>query len=174
MTIPETINVLKTRRSVRGYTDKMISEDILDVILDAATYAPTGSGKQSPVIVLVKDKETRDEVSRLNAKMRGTDSDPYYGAPVIALVLADSSRGSVVEDGSGVVNYLMVAAKACGVDSCWIAMEKEMFETEEGKQLLDKWNLPRSLCGVAAAALGYAAGEQPEAAPRKSNYIVKI
>lgn len=174
MTIPETINVLKSRRSIRAYSDEMVPDDVLDAILDAATYAPTGSGKQSPVIVLIKDKQTREEVSRLNAKMRGIDTDPYYGAPVIALVLADSGRGSVVEDGSGVVNYLMLAAKACGVDSCWIAMEKEMFEAEEGKQLLDKWNLPRTLCGVAAAALGYADGEQPEAAPRKSDYIVRI
>ena len=174
MTTPETIRVLKTRRSVRAYRDEMVPDDVLDVILDAATYAPTGSGKQSPVIVLVKDPETREQVSRLNARMRGTDTDPYYGAPVIALVLADSGRGSAVQDGSGVVNYLMIAAKACGVDSCWIAMEKEMFETEEGKQLLDKWGLPRTLCGIAAAALGYAAGEQPQAAPRKSDYIVKI
>lgn len=174
MTKPETINILKTRRSVRGYTDKIVPEEVLDMILDAATYAPTSNGNQSPVIVLVKDKETRDELSRLNAKIRGKDFDPYYGAPVIALVLADSSCDSAVVDCCGVVNYILIAAKACGVDSCWIAKEKEMFETEEGKRLLDKWNLPRTLCGVAAAALGYAAGDQPEAAPRKSDYIVKI
>lgn len=174
MIVPETIQVLKSRRSIRRYTDEYVPDHVLDEILDAATYAPTGNGNQSPVIVLIKDKETRDEVSKLNAKMRGTDSDPYYGAPIIALVLADSDRGSAVEDGCGVVNYLMVAAKAYGVDSCWIAKEKEMFDTEEGKQLLDRWNLPRTLKGVAAVALGYTDGKQPTAAPRKDGYIVKI
>ena len=81
---------------------------------------------------------------------------------------------AAVTDGSSVVNYLMLAAKACGVDSCWIAHEKELFELEEGKQLLKKWGLPETLCGVAAAALGYAACEQPVAAPRKSDYIKVI
>ena len=168
------IQLLKTRRSIRAYTDQMIPDDVLNVILDAATYAPTAGGRQSPVIVLIKDKETRDQVAALNAKTRGSEADPYYGAPVIALVLADDSKGAAVTDGSSVVNYLMLAAKACGVDSCWIAHEKELFELEEGKQLLIKWGLPETLCGVAAAALGYAACEQPVAAPRKSDYIKVI
>ena len=168
------IDVLKNRRSVRAYTDQMVPEDVLDVILEAATYAPTGSGKQSPVIVAIRDKETRDEISRLNAQVMGSKSDPYYGAPVIALVLADGERGSYVEDGTGVLNYLMIAAKACGVDSVWVAREKEIFESEEGKALLKKWGLPETLKGVGSVALGYNAKEEPKAAPRKEDYIVKI
>lgn len=174
MSMMEVIELMKKRRSVRSYTDEMVSDEVLDTILETATYAPTGSGKQSPVIVAVKDKETRDYVSSLNAKVMGKDTDPYYGAPVIVIVLADGTRGSYVEDGSGVLNYLMLAAKAQGIDSVWVAREKEIFDSEEGKELLRKWGLPETLRGVGAVALGYNAGAEPEAAPRKEDYIVKI
>lgn len=174
MSMMEIIELMKQRRSVRSYTDEAVSDEVLDTILETATYAPTGGGKQSPVIVAVKDPETRDLISRLNAKVMGGDTDPFYGAPVIVLVLADGNRGSYVEDGSGVLNYIMLAAKACGVDSVWVAREKEIFDSEEGKALLKKWGLPDSLRGVGAAALGYHAGEEPEAAPRKEDYIIKI
>ena len=153
MSMMEVIELMKQRRSVRSYTDEVVSDEVLDTILETATYAPTGGGKQSPVIVAVKDPETRDLISRLNAKVMGGDTDPFYGAPVIVLVLA---------------------AKACGVDSVWVAREKEIFDSEEGKALLKKWGLPDSLRGVGAAALGYHAGEEPEAAPRKEDYIIKI
>lgn len=174
MSMTEVIELMKKRRSVRSYTDEVVSDEVLDTILEAATYAPTGSGKQSPIIVAVKDQETRNLLSKLNAKVMGSDTDPYYGAPVIVLVLADGNRGSYIEDGSGVLNYILLAAKACGVDSVWVAREKEIFDSEEGKALLKKWGLPDHLRGVGAAALGYNAGEEPEAAPRKDGYIVKI
>jgi len=173
MSEKEFINIMKTRRSIRSYSEKTVPDDVLDTILDAATYAPTANGRQAPVIVLVRSESDRARLSALNAKIRGKDADPYYGAPVIALIFADSSIGVNTEDGTGVANYLMLAAKAYGVDSCWIAKEKEMFETDEGKAILSDWGLSDTLRGVCAVALGYAASEQPAAQPRKEGYIVK-
>lgn len=172
MYMNEVLEVLKNRRSVRNFTDEMVPDEILEKILEAGTYAPTGSGRQSPVIVAVKDRETRDYLSELNAKVAGSSTDPFYGAPIFLVVLA--SGKSAVEDGSGVMNYLMLAAKACDVDSVWIAREKEIFESEEGKTLLAKWGLPEDMIGIGGVALGYNAGETPEAAPRKADYILTI
>lgn len=106
--------------------------------------------------------------------MGDKDADPFYGAPVIALVLADGSRSTWVEDGSNVLCYLMLAAKACGVSSVWVHREKEIFESEEGKKLLKQWGLSENLKGVGAVALGYNTGEEPQAAPRKEDYILEI
>ena len=114
MSMMEIIELMKQRRSVRSYTDEAVSDEVLDTILETATYAPTGGGKQSPVIVAVKDRETRDLISRLNAKVMGGDTDPFYGAPVIVIVLADGTRGSYVEDGSGVLNYIMRCGQCVG------------------------------------------------------------
>ena len=80
------IESLKTRRAVRSYADRPVEREKLEAILEAATYAPTGMGAQSPVIVLVESKETRDKVAALNAGAMGRDTDPFYGAPAVAIV----------------------------------------------------------------------------------------
>ena len=112
-------DIIKSRRSIRGYKSDEVPADKLSRILDAGTYAPTGRGKQSPQIIAIKDKMTRDRLSALNAAVLGTDSDPYYGAPVIVLVLADGNVNTFVEDGSCVLENLMLAAEAEGLGSVW-------------------------------------------------------
>ena len=164
-------SIVKARRSIRGYNSDEIPADKLVRILEAGTYAPTGRGKQSPQIIAIKDKATRDKISALNAAIMGTDSDPYYSAPVIVLVLADGNANTFVEDGSCVLENLMLAAEAEGLGSVWVHREREIFDSEEGKALLRKWGLPETLRGVGSIALGYPAVEPREAAPRKADYI---
>ena len=170
----ELLELLKSRRSVRGYKPDAVPEEALDAVLEAGTYAPTGGGAQSPVIVAVRDKTVRDILMALNAKVMGKDTDPYYGAPVVVLVLADGGRNTCVEDGSCVLENMMLAAHAVGLASVWVHREKEIFESPEGKALLKQWGLPETLRGVGSIALGYAAGPLPEAAARKEGYIVKV
>lgn len=170
----EMLELLMTRRSVRKYKPGPVEREKLDAILEAGTYAPTGMGMQSPVIVAVEDPEYRRAVQELNCKARGMAGDPYYGAPAILLVLADPARGTCVEDGSCVLVTMMQAAHALGVDSCWIHGEREMFELPEGKALLKKWGLPENLRGIGSLALGYGEGLTPQPKERKAGYIVKV
>ena len=170
----ELLELMKSRRSVRGYKPDAVPEEALDAVLEAGTYAPTGGGAQSPVIVAVRDKAVRDNLMALNAKVMGKDTDPYYGAPVVVLVLADGGRNTCVEDGSCVLENMMLAAHAVGLASVWVHREKEIFESPEGKALLKQWGLPETLRGVGSIALGSAAGPLPEAAARKEGYIVKV
>ena len=165
---------MKTRRSVRAYKQDPVPEELLDKVLEAGTYAPTGMGRQSPVIVAVKDKPTRDKLMKMNAAVMGTDNDPYYGAPVIVLVLADKAANTRVQDASCVLENMMLAAHALGLASVWVNREKEMFESAEGKALLQKWGLIAPLEGVGAIALGYPAASPAPAKPRKAGYIIKI
>lgn len=167
------INALLTRRSVRKYQAKPVEAGILDQVLEAGTYAPTGMNSQSPTIVAVTDPEDRQAVQELNCKARGGNGDPYYGAPTIVLVFADPSRGTGVEDATCVLSTMMIAAHALGAASCWIHGEHEMFELPEGKALLKKWGLPEDLRGVGSMALGYADGPLPQARPRREGYVVK-
>lgn len=170
----EVINCLKERRSVRKYKKEQIKESELEQILEAGVYAPTGMGMQSPVMVVVQDKETIALLSRLNAAVMGVNSDPFYGAPTVIVVLADKARGTYLEDGSLVLGNLMNAAYAVGVDSCWIHRAKEVFESEEGKALLKKWGIEGDYAGVGHCILGYRDGELPKAKPRKENYIYRV
>lgn len=171
----EALKVLKERRSIRKYKKDQINEDQLNQILEAATYAPTGMGKQSPIMVVVQDEETIKELSKMNAEVTGTNSDPFYGAPTVVVVLADrGSRPTYIEDGSLVMGNLMNAAYAVGVDSCWVHRAKEVFESERGKELLKKWGVEGDYVGIGHCILGYRDCEYPKAKPRKENYIVRV
>ena len=163
-----------TRRSCRGYKPDMIPEDVLEEILKAGTYAATGMGKQSPVILAVTNPEVRQRLSEVNAEIMGVDSDPFYGAPVVLVVLADKKRPTYVYDGSLVMGNLMNAAADLGVDSCWIHRAKEEIETPEGKELLKSLGIEGDYEGIGHLVLGYAAAPLKEAAPRKADYVYYV
>ena len=172
----DTLKVLETRRSCRNFKPDMISKDDLDAIIKAGTYAATGMGKQSPIIIAVTDKKTRDEISEANRKIGGWDAgfDPFYGAPVILIVLAKKDVWTHVYDGSLVMGNLMNAAESLGIASIWIHRAKEEFESDFGKGILAKLGISEEYEGIGHCALGYAAEPAKEAAPRKSDYIYYI
>ena len=163
---------LLTRRSVRQYTAEVPPMEVIEEICKAGTYAPTGMNRQSPIIIAVTNKDLRDSLSRMNARVMGNDSiDPFYGAPVVLVVLADKNVHTCVEDGSLVMGNLMNAAHAKGLGSCWIHRAREVFETEEGKQILKDLGIEGDYVGVGNCILGYTDGEYPEAKPRKENWV---
>lgn len=169
----ETLEIIKKRRSVRGYKADMVPKDVLDKIIEAGTYAATGMGRQSPIIISVSNRELRDRLSAMNAKIMGKEEgfDPFYGAPNVLIVLADKTMPTYLYDGSLVMGNLMLAAADLGVDSCWIHRAKEEFESEEGKAILKELGITGDYEGIGHCVLGYAANEVPEAAPRKDNYV---
>lgn len=166
-----TMEDLLTRRSVRSYTDEIPPMEVIEEICKAGTYAPTGMNRQSPIIIAVTNREMRDRLSQLNAAVMGADNDPFYGAPVVLVVLADKNVHTYVEDGSLVMGNLMNAAHAKGLGSCWIHRAKEVFESEEGKQILADLGIEGDYVGVGNCILGYTAGDYPEAKPRKENWV---
>ena len=169
----ETLKTLKQRRSCRKYLPKQVEQEALDLILEAGTYAPTGMNRQAPVIVAVQDKATRDKIAKMNAAVMGVDTDPFYGAPTVVVVLADPSVRTYVYDGALVMGNLMNAAYEIGVGSCWIHRARQMFESEEGKALLRKWGLREDLIGVGNCILGYP-DEDPAPKPRREGRIIKV
>ena len=171
----DTLKVLETRRSCRNFDpDKMISEEDLNAIIKAGTYAPTGMGKQSPIIIAVTNKEMRDKISKENAKIMGTDSDPFYGAPVILIVLANKESRTYQYDGSLVMGNLLNAAESLGLGSIWIHRAKEEFESDFGKKILADLGIEGDYEGIGHCALGYAAEPAKAPAPRKDNYVYYI
>ena len=168
----DVLETIKSRRSIRKYKSDMVPQDKLEKIIEAGTYAATGMGKQSPIIIAVTNKELRDKLSQMNAKIMGVDNmDPFYGAPVVLIVLADKSRPTYVYDGSLVMGNLMLEAEAQGIGSCWIHRAKEEFESEEGKEILKSLGIEGDYEGIGHCILGYADGEAPKAAPRKDSYV---
>ena len=170
----ETLTTLKTRRSCRAYKPEHIEEEKLNAILEAGTFTATGMGKQSPIIIVVKDPEIRETLRKLNAAVMGMDIDPFYGAPDLLVVLASKSVPTYLYDGSLVMGNMMNAAADLGVASCWIHRAKEEFESEEGKAILKKLGIEGDYEGIGNLILGYAEKPAAEAAPRKGDYIYRI
>lgn len=170
----EAIENLKTRRSIRKFKSDMVPKEIIEKIIDAGTYAATGMNRQSPIIIAVTNKELRDKLSVLNAEIMGASIDPFYNAPVVLIVLAEKNMPTYVYDGSLVMGNLMNAAHAYGISSCWIHRAKEEFESEVGKEILKSLGIEGDYEGIGHCVIGYADCEQPEASPRKENYVYWI
>lgn len=172
----ETLKVLETRRSCRNFKPDMVEQEKLEAIVKAGTYAATGMGKQSPIILAVTNKELRDQISDENRKYIGAKEgfDPFYGAPVILVVLADKNIPTYQYDGSLVMGNLMNAAESLGVNSIWIHRAKEEFESDFGKKILADLGIEGEYEGIGHCALGYAAAEINAPVPRKENYAYFI
>ncbi len=170
----ETLTVLKTRRSCRVYKPELIEEEKLNAIIEAGTYAATGMGKQSPIIIAVTDKALRDKLSKMNAAIMGVNIDPFYGAPELLIVLANKEMPTYIYDGSLVMGNMMNAATDLGIANCWIHRAKEEFESEEGKAILKDLGIEGDYEGIGHLILGYAAKPEAEPAPRKADYVYRV
>lgn len=171
----QVIEAMLRRRSCRSYKPEQVREDALQEILLAGTYAASGMGRQSGKIVVVQDKDTIEQLRAMNAAVMGNpNSDPFYGAPTVCVVLADPDVSTWQEDGSLILGNLMLAASTLGVASCWIHRAQQEFDSPEGKALLEKWGIPTRYRGVGHCILGYAAADLPAAKPRKADYILRV
>ena len=161
------------RRSIRSFKPEQVSDEDLQAVLKAGTYAPTAMGAQAPIIIAVQNPEDVKALNALNAVF-GAGSAPYYGAPTILLILAPQGNTVGTLDGASVATTLLNAAHAVGLGACWINRAQLMFQTNEGRAMLKRWGIEGRWDGVASIALGYPAGEAPKAKARKENYFYVI
>lgn len=169
------LETLYERRSIRKYKAEQISNEELELVVKAGVCAPTAMNYQSPIIVAVQNPDEVKNLSRLNARIMGKeDTDPFYGAPTVLVVLADANNKNAVKDGSLVMGNLLNAAYAVGLGSCWINRATELFEMQEGKDLLKKWGIEGEYIGIGNCILGYPDQEHPAMKPRKENYVYYV
>ena len=172
----DALECMLTRRSVKSYQSTPVAKELIEKIVEAGTYAPTGRNAQAPIILAVRNKAVRDELSKINAKILGAPegSDPFYNAPVVLVVLAAKERNTRVYDGSSVMQNLQLAAHALGLGACWIHRAKETFELPEGKALLAKLGVEGEYEGVGNCVIGYLDGEYPATRARKEKWVYYV
>ena len=173
---------MKARRSCRAFLPDMPSRELIAKVCEAGTWAPTGHGKQSPLIVAVTNRGLRDRLAAMNARIwnelkvqRGEKPlegfDPFYGAPVVLVVLADRKVPTYLYDGCAVMTNLANAAEAVGLASCWIHRAKEEFDSDEGKQILRDLGIEGDYEGIDHLVLGLPAKPAATPLPRKADYV---
>ena len=165
------IKAMEERRSIRSFEDREVPRDLIEQVVEAGLWAPSGMGKQSPIILAVTDRELRDRLAAANARVMGGDGDPFYGAPVVLVVLAPREVGTYVYDGSLVMGNLLLAASSLGLGSCWIHRAKEVFEQPEFKELLAAYGVEGDYEGIGNCILGWPA-QSPKAKPRKEGRVI--
>ena len=171
----EVVKCLVERRSCKKYLPRQVDEAALQEVLLAGTYAPSGRNRQAAKILVVQKPEDVAALQRLNAAVLGNpEGKPFYGAPTVLVVLADAEVNTAVEDGSVVMENLMIAAHSLGLGSCWVHRAREVFASDEGKALLKKWGVDGSYIGVGHCLLGYADGPEKTASPRKADFVVRV
>ena len=163
------IEALKTRRSVRKFKHTPVPQELIDQIIECGTYAASGRGKQPWKIIQVTDPEVQERLRKINGAIMnaGPDADPFYGAPVYLIVVADRESVNYLYDGTLVMGNMMLAAHALGLGSCWINRAREEFEMPEWQAWLRELGIEGDCEGIAHLALGYPEGELPAARPRK-------
>lgn len=172
--INEVISILVGRRSVRKFKPEMIREEDLQNIVKAGLYAPSGHGLQSAKFVVITNKKTIKQLSQLNATVLGKQNDPFYGAPVVIVVLANKSSADYINDGSVAIANMLNAACSLGIGSCWVHRAKQEFESTEGKLLLKEWGIEDNYEGIGHCILGYPDESALDRAPRKSNRVIYV
>ncbi|WP_298704475.1 nitroreductase [uncultured Veillonella sp.] len=170
----EVLHALTHRRSIRKYKSDAVPTELIDAIVEAGLYAPSGMGKQPVIILAITNKEIRDKLATINAQIMGMEGDPFYGAPVVLVVLANTERPTYVYDGTLVMENLMLAAHSVGLGSCWIHRAKETFERDEWKQFLKDLHIDGEYEGIGNCIIGYADMEDPKAVRRLSNRVYHV
>ena len=169
----EVIKAIHERRSIRNFKPDMPKREDIDAIIEAGLYAASGMGRQSSIIIAVTNKDLRDKIARDNCKIGGWQEgfDPFYGAPVILVVIADKTVPTHIYDGSLTLGNMMLAAHSLGLGSIWIHRAREEFDTESYKKLLADLGVKGDYEGIGHCAIGYIDGQVPEAAPRKLDRV---
>lgn len=168
------MDVYKERRSIRKYKKDMVPEEMIHEITEAGLYAASGKGLQSPVIIEVTDPATIAKISKENARILGTENDPFFGAPVLYIVLADKSVPTYVYDGSLVIGNMMNKAWELGLGSCWVHRAKQEFDSPFGKEILKSLGIEGDYEGIGHMVLGYIDGNMPPKKPLKEGRVYRI
>ena len=172
----EIMNAIITRRSCKKYKLDMICQQDINQVIEAGLYAASGLNTQSPIIIAVTDKETRNLLSALNKKYDPMNRpDPFYGAPVVLVTLAPKNIPTYLYDGTLVLGNMMLAAHSLGLGSCWIHRAKETFEDPEGLEILKRLGITGDYEGIGNCVLGIPATEESnKILKRKENRVYRI
>lgn len=169
----EVLKCIETRRSIKSFLPDMPKSADVDLVIKAGLEAASGRNMQAPIIIAIRNSDIRARLAEINGKMYGA-ADPFYGAPVILLVVAKKSAHTYVYDGSLVLGNMMLAAHSLGLGSCWIHRAKETFETKQWQNWLTEIGITDEVEGIGHLALGYAACEYPAEKPRREGRVIYV
>lgn len=181
------IDIIKSRHSIRKYTEKQISRKDMELILEAGNFAPNAGGGQRSMMIGIRNKELTEKIGIMNlAKFNRNNltgsyvskeqpsniDDPnikngFYGAPSVVAIFGQNNFLFRIADAFCCAENMILQATELGISSCIISRGEETFISDEGKALLKEWKIPENYSAICFVILGYIDGEQPQSKPRK-------
>ena len=185
------MDIIKARHSIRKYTDRQISREDLELILEAGNYAPNAGGGQRSMMVGIRNKELTTKIGIMNlekfdrSKLLGsyvskeqpsTIDDPtiqngFYGAPCVVAIFGQSDFSFRVADAFCCAENMVLQATELGISSCIVSRGEETFISPEGQNMLREWEIPENYSAICFVILGYIDGEQPHTKLRKPGRV---
>lgn len=146
----DAIEVIKTRRSIRAYEEKPVPRDILEDIIDCARLAPSGVNVQPCEYIVITDPQMRRKIAKI------ADYGKFIAQAGACILVVAKPTKYYLEDGSAATQNILLAAKAHGLGTCWVAGDKK----EYARDILDAVGAPEDFLLVSNIAVGYTAEER--------------
>ena len=192
----ELLEMMKTRRSIRKYTDRKVEKEKLEKIVEAGLYAPNPGGRQGTKILMLNGKETIEKLGIVNANMEnrnwggmGVSKDQpsiiddlsirsgFYGCPALGIVCIKSAgKQHVNMIGSAFVcaQNMVMEAYDLGVSSCIVGRGEASFAQPEFKEIWNGFGIDEEYMPLVFVCLGYIDGEYPKIKARSEDRAVYI
>ena len=183
----DVLQAILKRRSVRTFKPDQISESELQKIIESGQFAPSARNEQPCHFTVVQNKELQEKINQVIQKVFLNSGDsvlterakadhfsPFYHAPTLIIVSADSKVVAPEADSSLALGNMFLAAHSMGIGSVWIHSLRSLFNSEEGKALNKDLKIPDGYVIYGSGAFGYNSGNVPAAAPRKAGTVTFI
>lgn len=185
------IELIKSRHSIRKYTDRQVGREDLELILEAGNFAPNAGGGQRSMMVGIRNQELAEKIGQMNVahfdrthlagsyvskEQPSTIDDPtmksgFYGAPAVIAIFGQNNFMYRIADAFCCAENMILQATELGISSCIISRGEETFVSPEGQALLREWKIPGNYTAICFVILGYIDGEQPHTKPRKQGRV---
>lgn len=163
---------MKSRRSVRKFLPQIPERWMLEKVVEAGLWAPSGHNKQPWAFVVVTDEETKRQLAEDNKAFCDFETaNPFYDAPAYIIVLAQKSTRTYLYDGALAMGQMMIAAHTLGLGTCWIHRARQTFELTRWQKWLKSLGFEGEYEGIGHLAIGYPEGALPNARPRKEGLV---
>lgn len=170
----EVIRNIKNRRSVRSFSDRVIEKELLCEIADCARYAPSGMNGQPWNFCVVQNPEIIAQLAACVEKGLDRKGYDFYGPNALIIVSCDRDSRFELQDGSGALQNIFLAAASLGIGSVWINQLRNVCDDEDCRRLLTGLGIPENFRVVGTAALGYPAAEDAFRLAEKKNDVTEF
>lgn len=180
----ETLSNIRNRRSTRVFLPTQIKDEELKAILDAGIYAPSAVNQQPWHFTVVQNKELLDELHAKFMEVAKKSENDYvrkvgynenfhvfYNAPTVVLVSGLEANNNSPVDCAAAVENMLIASESLDIGACWVGFIAYLLNSEEGKELFEKLEIPKGFKQIHSVCIGYKKNKSNNGPLRKENTV---